>query len=298
MYDKSAGWRGKLAGIALLLALLSVIWFVAAALGTKYGLWSWQFGLGKMTIGWGRLIAMGTVGLSAIAMIVSLIATPRKQPFMLALGALLVSGLMMGRLVAFGAQAARLPPIHDVQTDWDNPIRPSEALLSLRQADGAMNEIVDAPHVPDIAATADKEGARWRGMAGQLVSELQEQAEFDPETQKKVESAPYPKIAPLRLGVDASSAYQIARNVLKSKGFAIVTDNAAAYQLEATDTSGWFGFRDDVLIRIRPGTDNAGAVVDIRSISRVGLSDLGANAKRVRMLLDEIERRSHHVAPE
>ncbi len=303
MDNQSAGWRGKLAGAALLVAMLSVIWFVAAALGTKYGLWTWQFGLGKMTIGWGRFIAMGAVGLSVVAMIVSLIAAPRKRPFMLALAALLVSGLMMGRLAAFGGQAARLPPIHDIQTDWDNPVRPSEALIALRTADGALNEIVDAPRVPDIAATADEEGARWRGMAGQLVSDLQEQAEFDPETQKKAKSAPYPKIAPLYLDVDADIAYEIARDVLKAKGMEIVTENAAAYQLEATDTTGWYGFKDDVLIRITPGTDGPetagqGARIDIRSVSRVGLSDLGANAKRVRMLLDEIERRAAFVAHE
>ena len=298
MDNQSAGWRGKLAGAALIIALFSVIWFVAAALGTKYGLWNWQFGFGKMTIGWGKFIAMGAVGLSAVAMIVSLIAAPRKRPFMLALGALLISGLMMGRLAAFGGQAARLPPIHDIQTDWDNPVRPSEILLKLRQADGAMNEIVDAPRVPAIPATADTEGARWRGMAGKLVSELQEQAEFDPETQKKAKNAPYPKLAPLQLDVDADIAYEIARDVLRAKGMEIVTDNATGGQLEATDTTGWYGFKDDVLIRITPGADIEGPIVDIRSVSRVGLSDLGANAKRVRMLLDEIERRAAFVAHE
>ncbi|MCA8904377.1 MAG: DUF1499 domain-containing protein, partial [Hyphomonas sp.] len=60
--------------------------------------------------------------------------------------------------------------------------------------------------------------------------------------------------------------------------------------IEATDTTFWFEFKDDVMIRVLPdGAD--GARIDARSVSRVGLSDLGANAKRVNMLLDDIETR-------
>jgi len=50
--------------------------------------------------------------------------------------------------------------------------------------------------------------------------------------------------------------------------------------IEATETTFWFGFKDDVVIRIRP--EGAGSRVDVRSKSRVGKSDLGANAARIR----------------
>jgi uncharacterized protein (DUF1499 family) len=53
--------------------------------------------------------------------------------------------------------------------------------------------------------------------------------------------------------------------------------------VEATDTTGWFGFKDDISIRVRP--DPNGSRVDVRSVSRVGRSDIGANATRVRDFL-------------
>ena len=175
---QSAGWRGKFAGFALTLSVFAVLWFVAAAVGTKLGLWEWQFGLGVMTITWGPLLLMVAASLSVLAVIVSLIKSPRKQAFMLAFAALLISGLAFGRVAAFGAGAARLPPLHDIQTDWSSPILPSDALFTEREATGALNPVEEAP-VIDPAADG-----RWPGMGGRLVSEVQEEAEFDTATHK------------------------------------------------------------------------------------------------------------------
>ena len=57
-------------------------------------------------------------------------------------------------------------------------------------------------------------------------------------------------------------------------------------RLEATDRTRWFGFRDDVVVRVRP--DGTGSRVDVRSVSRVGRSDLGTNARRIRAFLDSL----------
>jgi hypothetical protein len=280
--SQDAGWRGKLAGFALGLSIFSVLWFAIAAVGTKLGLWSWQFGLGKMTIGWGPMLLMAALGVSVIAIIVALIKSPRKQALMLALGALLVSGLAFGRVLAFGGQAERLPPLHDVQTDWSNPIQPSEALLAARESTGALNAVEDAPVVP---AGAD---ARWPGTGGRLVSELQEEAEFDPATQSSPKDAPYPQIDTL---VEPAASYDMAfaaaLAAVEDRGWTIVTNDIQSGSIEATQASFWFDFKDDVLIRVTP--EGEGSRIDVRSVSRVGLSDLGANAKRVRDLLDEIE---------
>ena len=51
-------------------------------------------------------------------------------------------------------------------------------------------------------------------------------------------------------------------------------------RIEATDTTWYFGFKDDVVIRVRPSPN--GSRVDIRSVSRVGLGDVGTNARRIR----------------
>ena len=57
-------------------------------------------------------------------------------------------------------------------------------------------------------------------------------------------------------------------------------------RLEATARTRWFGFRDDVVVRVRP--DGAGSRVDVRSVSRVGRSDLGTNARRIRGFMDAL----------
>lgn len=59
---------------------------------------------------------------------------------------------------------------------------------------------------------------------------------------------------------------------------------------KATDTSFWFRFKDDVVIRVRAA--DGGTVVDVRSVSRVGQGDLGANAARITDILDRIQRKN------
>lgn len=279
---QDAGWRGRFAGFALGLSLFAILWFAVAAIGTKFGLWSWQFGLGKMTISWGPLVLMAALGVSVIAIIIALIKAPRKQALMLALGALLLSGLAFGRVVAFKGQAERLPPIHEVQTDWSNPIQPSEAILAARASTGALNVLEDAPVAPEAV------DARWPGMGGRLVSDLQAEAEFDPARHNSVKLAPYPALDPLVApAVSYDLAFNAALEAVKARGWTIVTNDIQSGSIEATQASFWFDFKDDVLIRVV--SEGEGSRIDVRSVSRVGLSDLGANAKRVRDLLDEIE---------
>jgi uncharacterized protein (DUF1499 family) len=66
-------------------------------------------------------------------------------------------------------------------------------------------------------------------------------------------------------------------------GWEIVAADAAAGRIEATDTTFWFGFKDDVVIRVE--ADGAGSRIDVRSVSRVGVGDVGANARRIRAYL-------------
>ncbi len=59
-------------------------------------------------------------------------------------------------------------------------------------------------------------------------------------------------------------------------------------RFEATETSAFFQFKDDVVLRVRPSETGEGSIVDMRSVSRVGVSDLGMNAKRVRAFLADL----------
>jgi uncharacterized protein (DUF1499 family) len=66
----------------------------------------------------------------------------------------------------------------------------------------------------------------------------------------------------------------------------VVAADAAAGRIEATATTPWFGFRDDIVVRIVPA--DGGSRVDVRSVSRVGKGDLGVNARRIREFLGRL----------
>jgi uncharacterized protein (DUF1499 family) len=147
-------------------------------------------------------------------------------------------------------QARSVPPIHDITTDTE---RPPEfvAVLPLR---------------------ADAANAAEYG--GPEIAAQQHQA--------------YPDIKPLMLNVNPDSAFQLARAAAEGMGWEIVAADSAAMRIEATATTRWFGFKDDVVVRIEPA--DAGSRIDVRSVSRVGRSDVGTNAERIRAYFDRLQR--------
>jgi uncharacterized protein (DUF1499 family) len=96
--------------------------------------------------------------------------------------------------------------------------------------------------------------------------------------------AAYPDIRPLVSDLPPARAFERALSVAQRMGWSIVDDNAAEGRIEATATTRWFGFKDDVVLRIVPAAGN-GSRIDIRSVSRVGRSDVGTNARRIRTFL-------------
>ena len=90
----------------------------------------------------------------------------------------------------------------------------------------------------------------------------------------------YPDIAPATLDVAPAAAFERALRAARAMGWEIVATVPAEGRIEATDTSLLFGFKDDIVIRV--AAQGAGSRVDARSVSRVGRSDFGVNAKRVR----------------
>jgi uncharacterized protein (DUF1499 family) len=71
-------------------------------------------------------------------------------------------------------------------------------------------------------------------------------------------------------------------------GWQIIDSDQGQGRIEASATTVWFGFVDDVVIRIK--TVGSGSRIDVRSESRVGKSDIGANAKRIRIFLKEMQK--------
>ena len=139
------------------------------------------------------------------------------------------------------------PPIHDITTDTVNPPK-FVAVLPLRK---------DAPNQADYEGPA---AAR----------------------QQKA----YPDIAPATLSLPLHEAFMRSLNAAKALGWEIVAAVPAEGRIEATDTTLFFGFKDDIVIGITPSGD--GSRVDVRSVSRVGRSDFGTNANRVRTFLRQL----------
>lgn len=264
--------RRQLARTALLLSAALPVYFAVAALGTKFGWWDWKTGLLTLIIGWGpKLLALALL-VALVALVATLFRRPRDG-WRSSVIALAIPLLAFGYLGYVRSTSGALPPIHDVSTDLTDPPAPSPELAGVRAAAGA-NPIADlsAP----LSASEAYRDPRFAAVADRSIAELTRES--------------YADIAPLTLNVAPAAALAAAQAALADAGFTVGQVDAADGRIEAVAESFWFGFKDDVIVRVRP--DGAGSRVDLRSISRVGVSDLGANARRIRALSAEIRKRA------
>jgi len=187
----------------------------------------------------------GVLATMVLAIIGLIVDSRREARTSTALRAMALSFIATGSIAALAWKASRVPAIHDVTTDTMQP-PPFLAVLPLRE--GALNPVEYGG--PDVAAK-------------------QKQA--------------FPDIVPLTLDLPPARAFDRALAAARSMGWDLVASDPAGGRIEATDTTFWFGFKDDVVIRVTPQPD--GSRVDVRSLSRVGGGDIGANAARVRKYL-------------
>ena len=255
--------------LALALALALPLYFIGAALGTKFGYFDWRVGFGQLTLQVGPLAVIGVLGFAVLGLLLALVIAPRRGR-RLALAALAIPALAMGGLAMLRQQAGQVPPIHDISTDLLDPPTFSAAVLAERAAVPGVNPVDLA--TKKVPATP---GRRFGAAEGRLSRELQVEA--------------YPDIQPIRLGAAPADALARAEAAARQLGWTVRGVDAESGALSATVTSFWYGFTDDVVVRVRPGPGASGTVVDVRSTSRVGVSDLGANAKRVRAFRDALQ---------
>lgn len=231
--------------ITLALAVAAFVLLVIAGPCTRYDVCSWRVGLSILALA----AYAGLVLAIVAALLLALAVVPRWRPGLaLALVALCFALAALAPPMVLRAEARKVPPIHDISTDTDDP--PAfVALLPERQKapNGA------AYGGPEIAA------AQKRG---------------------------YPDIKTLVVASKPADTMQRAIDAARAMGWQIAATDTAAGRIEATARTSWFGFRDDVVVRIRPQGD--GSRVDVRSVSRVGRSDLGANARRVKEYLGRL----------
>lgn len=244
---------------ALALSLLVPVYFLVASLGTKFGLLDWTVGFGQMTFVWGPRVLFAAAGAGLIALALAFFTPPRRGVG-LALIALLIPALGIGYALYVRNSAASIPPIHDISTDLLDPPSFSEDVARARA---------------QVTRANDLDLLNKRTGDGRAFVDLQREA--------------YPDIRYVSTGLDPARAFDIALSLAREQPWRIGRVDPEAGVIEATAETFWYGFTDDIAIRVRP--DGTGARIDMRSVSRVGRSDLGANAKRMRPYLEELRRR-------
>jgi uncharacterized protein (DUF1499 family) len=168
---------------------------------------------------------------------------------------LLVGAFLLGAgfvLLPLRIAMQHAPPIHDITTDTSDP-PPFITALPAREAEHAATATYGGP------ATA------------------------------ALQRAAFPDIAPVVLPLSPAKAFDLA--LATAQGMArwkIIATDPAAGRIEASEASFWFGFVDDIVIRV--AAEGAGSRIDIRSLSRQGKGDLGVNAARVRAYLAALKK--------
>lgn len=161
--------------------------------------------------------------------------------------------LLVGLPVLALASLSKVPAIHDISTDLADRIE----------------------FTPDVAAASSN----------------QDPPAEQREVVEGLQKSGYPDIVPVVLDVPPEQAFARAKAVAeKLPGWNVTNADLESGRIEAIATSKLFHFVDDIVIRVRP--DGAGSRVDLRSRSRVGQSDLGANAARIRAFEAELAKAS------
>lgn len=209
-----------------------------------------QFGLWDFRFGFQLVRWSEYAGIAAIVLALIGLVVPGwrrgRAPLLLAT---FVVGLAVAWFPWQWQQNARgVPPINDITTDTENP----PVFLTLIPARKGLS----VPTIYPGAATAEQQK---RG---------------------------YPDLKPLDLPVPPATAFARAVDAAKSMGWQIVATEPTTGRIEATAKTPWFGFKDDVVVRVAPA--GTGSRIDVRSTSRVGRGDLGTNAKRIRAYLDKL----------
>lgn len=230
-------------------SVLSIVILVSGPFGYKYGI----TGLAPSLIS--VLVALVGAVLVILAGLVMTIVASKKGLFRernMIVVAMVMSLIPMAFVLPQMMKAGSVPPIHDISTDTVNP---PEFFALLAAREGAPNDLIYA-----------HEGS------AETLAGLQKQA--------------YPTIVTANSSMSVAEVVEKSAAILSEQGLDVVSTDPVAGIVEATATTFWFGFKDDVVVRAQQ--DGSSTKVDVRSVSRVGQSDVGANAARIQKFLDAL----------
>lgn len=162
------------------------------------------------------------------------------------------SGISMLATLNLGAimfAVLTTPPIHNISTDIEDPPR-FTAAVSLRGED-----------------------------ANPL--------DYDSEVIGPIQREAYPELGPVVMALTRDQMYEQVRQALIDMGLELVREDPGQGEIEAVASTFWFDFKDDLIVRLREV--DGGTRMDIRSVSRVGIVDLGANAERILEVIGRVQ---------
>jgi uncharacterized protein (DUF1499 family) len=233
-----ASWSMKFAVTALVFAAIGVLAFRLEMIG--------DFRLPLLLVAIGTLLALIAALLSLIALIGSLVGD--SSHVQSALIALVVSLAVAYVPLNVARQGSKVPVIHDISTDLENP------------------PIFKT--VPSLRKDSDNSLA------------------LDPGVQAQQKSH-YVDLKPLVVSSPPAEVFDKVIEVMGDKGWKIASSDRTTGLVEAMVETAFFKFKDDVIVRLTPV--DGGTQVDMRSASRVGQSDLGANAARIEDFFDALD---------
>lgn len=235
-----------LANILLLLSLCAVLATAIMLFGARFGLWEPIVGFGYYR-NHATGIAITLLVVAVVGLIHQSLCRNRSGIFKALLSVLVALALLGPVLKNLLSTPARLPPIHDITTDTEQP--PAFIVLD-DQREGARNSLVHG--------------------GAEVIAQ---------------QKAAYPDIAPIETELSPVAAYDRALELGRSMGWQIVAEDRENLRFEATARTPVFHFADDVVVTV--SANAAGSQVDLRSVSRIGRGDRGVNAARIRSFMQQ-----------
>jgi uncharacterized protein (DUF1499 family) len=222
-----------------------------APLGWRHGWWHYGFGLYRLFPASGAMAGVAVaLSLATLALGRSKLGPARLTTLMLSLA---IGASLLYAPLHYAYVRRNLPSINDISTDAAD--RPAfQAVLAARAAESSDRTDMPEPRL------------------------------------SRLQKAGYPDLAPIRTALPAKKALSAALAVAESMpGWTIVAVDFGAGRIEASQRSRWFGFTDDIAIRV--AADAGGSRIDMRSASRKGSRDYGVNAARIRAYMGALKRR-------
>ncbi|MGB0942156.1 MAG: DUF1499 domain-containing protein [Marinomonas sp.] len=226
--------------LLLIMATVAVLAIAVMIFGAHLRLWEPIVGFGYIR-NYLNPIGVSLLMFSTIGFVYQIMTRNRSGAIKSVIATLIGVGLVTPMISSFIQPVKRAPAIHDITTDTTNP--PKFLALDDKRA-GAKNSLI---------------------YAGEDVALIQKKS--------------YPYIKPIQSNLSATNAYTKALRIAQDMGWEIISKDPEILRFEATAQTIFFGFLDDVVVKVTP--TNGESRIDIRSVSRVGRSDKGVNAARI-----------------